>query len=156
MSFLGWETDRAHLRIPVERVHFSITCVYLPETTLLELLFAAPNMIFFFCPFSSAIGKFHSYGWGRTLAFLKACMHSGAKLSTSLESHCFLLSLCLVYFKLKSYLQAEGKRVMLFLEWLGRQRSLSLERATKGVHFRTLYGTWFSESEFDFECECVL
>lgn len=61
---------------PVERVHFSITCLCLPETTLLELLFAIPNVIFFFTPFSSAIRKFLSYGWGRTLSFVPEGMHA--------------------------------------------------------------------------------
>lgn len=52
------------MRIPAERVDFSITCLYLPGTTLLKLLFMIPNVIFFFfSPFSSAIGSsFHMGG----------------------------------------------------------------------------------------------
>lgn len=112
-------------------------------------------MLGFFFSFSRTIGSsFHMGGAAPWLWFPKACMCSRARLSTSLESHCFLLSLLYSVFwmKIDSPISKQKEKEQCYFRGGWKDNPWASKGVTKNIHFRTLFCTWFRKPSLAFQC----
>lgn len=91
----------------------------------------------FFFPFPNTMGSsFRMGGATPWLWFLKACTRSRARLSTGLESHCFLLSLLysIFWLKINSHVSKQKEKGQCSF-WGGWKGTLEPQRGDKGYTF---------------------